>query len=424
MLIRNARVIDPANATDEIRDIFIDGGVIAGSGNSDGEIIDAAGLIASPGLVDVHAHFRDPGQTEKETLHTGALAAAAGGYTSVVCMANTIPAVDSAAVLGSILERAAQEDIHIYQTAALTEGRNGRMLTDMAGLKEAGAAGFTDDGSPVTDAGLVKKAMQEAVRLDTVLSFHEEDPAYVWEAGINSGKVSETMGIRGADRRAEYTMIERDLKLALDTGARIDIQHVSARESVELIRRYKAKDGRGLIHAEAAPHHFSLTEEAVTLKGSRAKVNPPLRTEEDRLAVAEGLSDGTLDLIATDHAPHTEEEKSREILKCPSGMVGLETALSLGITKLVDAGHLTLFRLIELMSVNPARLYGIPAGDLSIGKPADLVIFDPEAVWTVSEEDLHSKSKNTPFTGMTLHGRVRYTISNGRIIYTGSSTSV
>ncbi|MCR5746548.1 MAG: dihydroorotase [Lachnospiraceae bacterium] len=420
MLIKNARVIDPGNDTDEILDIRFYDGKIAEKGSieplKDETIIDASGLTVSPGLIDVHTHFRDPGQTSKETLHTGSLAAAAGGYTSVICMANTIPAVDSIDTLEDILFRAKNESINIYQTAAVTEGRAGKRLVPMKELAEAGAIGFTDDGSPIMDEELVKTAMEKAVSLGKVLSFHEEDPRYVWEAGVNSGKISEGMGLKGADRSAEVVMIKRDILLALETGAVIDIQHVSAKESVHMIRQLKEGDKNGLIHAEATPHHFSLTEEAVAEKGSLAKVNPPLRTEADRRAVIDGIADGTIDLIATDHAPHTAEEKSADFVKAPSGMIGLETALALGITNLVKEGYISLTRLIELMSVNPAKLYGLNAGNLSIGSPADIVIFDPDEEWVVREEDIYSRSKNSPFIGHKLYGRVKYTIVNGKMI--------
>ena len=422
MLIKNARLIDPLNDTEEICHILIENGVVeqiikGGDFTYNGEEIDASGLITAPGLVDVHAHFRDPGQTEKETLHTGAAAAAAGGYTSVVCMANTSPAVDNTKTLKDVLNRAISEKIHIYQTAAVTKGRSGRELTDMPGLITAGAAGFTDDGTAITDEALVRTAMQDAAQLGAVLSFHEEDPAFVKEAGINKGRISDAMGIYGADRKAEYSLVERDIKIALETGARIDIQHVSAKESVEIIREYKAKDRNELIHAEATPHHFSLTDDAIIRYGSNAKVNPPLRTDEDRIAVIEGIRDETLDIIATDHAPHTSEEKSVELIKAPSGMVGLETALSLAITNLVAPGYITLPELVKRMSYNPAKLYGLKAGRIEAGAPADIVIFDPENIWTVSEEMLHSRSKNSPFIGTTLKGRVIYTVSNGIIVY-------
>lgn len=427
MIIKGARVIDPANDIDATLDIRIRDGIIADVASGltaldSEEVLNAEGLTAAPGLVDVHSHFRDPGQTHKETLHTGALAAAAGGYTSVICMANTLPAVDNIDTLSDIIRRAHDEKIHIYQTAAVTRDRAGESLSDMEALKEAGAAGFTDDGSPIMDLSVVTSAMKEAARIDTILSFHEEDPAYVGIAGINEGAASGRLGIKGADRKAEYSMVERDLKLALDTGARIDIQHVSAKESVDLIREYKMKDRKGLIHAEATPHHFSLTEDAISDYGSLAKVNPPIRTEEDRLAIIRGLADGTLDLIATDHAPHAASEKGAALTEAPSGMTGLETALSLGITNLVKTDMLSLPALISLMSLNPARLYGLPAGTLSTGAPADIVLFDRDMEYTLTENILHSRSFNTPFIGKTLTGRVMYTISDGQIVFSSSSS--
>lgn len=427
MIIKGARVIDPANDIDATLDIRIRDGIIADVASGltaldSEEVLNAEGLTAAPGLVDVHSHFRDPGQTHKETLHTGALAAAAGGYTSVICMANTLPAVDNIDTLSDIIRRAHDEKIHIYQTAAVTRDRAGESLSDMEALKEAGAAGFTDDGSPIMDLPVVTSAMKEAARIDTILSFHEEDPAYVGIAGINEGAASGRLGIKGADRKAEYSMVERDLKLALDTGARIDIQHVSAKESVDLIREYKMKDRKGLIHAEATPHHFSLTEDAISDYGSLAKVNPPIRTEEDRLAIIRGLADGTLDLIATDHAPHAASEKGAALTEAPSGMTGLETALSLGITNLVKTDMLSLPALISLMSFNPARLYGLPAGTLSTGAPADIVLFDRDMEYTLTENILHSRSFNTPFIGKTLTGRVMYTISDGQIVFSSSSS--
>lgn len=427
MIIKGARVIDPANDIDATLDIRIRDGIIADVASGltaldSEEVLNAEGLTAAPGLVDVHSHFRDPGQTHKETLHSGALAAAAGGYTSVICMANTLPAVDNIDTLSDIIRRAHDEKIHIYQTAAVTRDRAGESLSDMEALKEAGAAGFTDDGSPIMDLSVVTSAMKEAARIDTILSFHEEDPAYVGIAGINEGAASGRLGIKGADRKAEYSMVERDLKLALDTGARIDIQHVSAKESVDLIREYKMKDRKGLIHAEATPHHFSLTEDAISDYGSLAKVNPPIRTEEDRLAIIRGLADGTLDLIATDHAPHAASEKGAALTEAPSGMTGLETALSLGITNLVKTDMLSLPALISLMSLNPARLYGLPAGTLSEGAPADIVLFDRDMEYTLTENILHSRSFNTPFIGKTLTGRVMYTISDGQIVFSSSSS--
>ncbi|MCR4590105.1 MAG: dihydroorotase [Lachnospiraceae bacterium] len=420
-LIKNAQIISPGDGLFLSGDILIKDGLvdrIAGSIEAvpdSTEIIDAKGAYAAPGFVDVHSHFRDPGQTEKEDIHTGAAAAAAGGYTTVVCMANTLPAVDNTGTLNEILSKASLEAVHVLQCASVTKERKGAALTDFDALIAAGAAGFTDDGSPITDEVLLKAAMEKAKTLDTILSFHEEDPAFIGVAGINEGKVSEKLGIKGAHRDAEICMVKRDLELALETGCRIDIQHVSAKESVELIRAAKKRDGNDLIHAEVTPNHFSLTEEAVMEYGALAKINPPLRTEEDRLALIEGLKDGTMDLIATDHAPHTKSDKEKELPDCMSGITGLETAFSLGLKNLVDPGHLSLKELITLMSVNPAKAYGLNAGHLREGAPADIVIFDTKENTTYSS--FRSRSDNSPFKGQTLPGRILHTIASGRKVF-------
>ena len=420
ILIKGARVLSPGDGPEEEKDILIRDGVVARIAGNIGadeaeEVIDAGGAYASPGFVDVHSHFRDPGQTEKEDIHTGAGAAAAGGYTTVVCMANTVPAVDSVEVLGSVYEKAAKEDIRVLQCASVTLGRSGKELTDFEALKKAGAAGFTDDGSPIMDEGLVRSAMEEAKRLDTILSFHEEDPGFIGVAGINEGPVSKELNIRGASREAEISMVKRDLALALEIGCRIDIQHVSAKETVELIREAKKRDRGGLIHAEVTPNHFSMTEDAVRKYGALAKINPPLRSEEDRQALIEGLKDGTIDIIATDHAPHTKGDKEKELSRCMSGIIGLETAFSLGLKNLVEPGHITLSELIKLMSLNPAEAYGLDAGHLREGGNADIVIFrtDEETVY----DRFKSLSDNTPFKGMTAPGRIVHLIARGRKVY-------
>lgn len=422
LLIKNAHILSPGDKLDTVGSLVIKDGQIQSISEDNAadeslcdDVIDASGAYAAPGFVDVHTHFRDPGQTEKEDIKSGAGAAAEGGYSTVICMANTVPAVDTAETLQYIQEKAEKELIHIYQCAAVTKGRSGKELNDLKALKDAGAAGFTDDGSPIMDRELVKKAMTEAAELDMVLSFHEEDPAYIGVAGINQGKVSEKLGIKGAGREAEISMIKRDLALALETGCRIDIQHVSAAESVELIRQAKEKDGDNLIHAEATPNHFSLTEEAVLEYGSLAKINPPLRTESDRQAIIEGLKDGTIDMIATDHAPHTKADKDKELPKCMSGIIGLETAFSLGLRNLVNPGHISLSRLIELMSLNPAELYKLNAGHLRAGSPADIVIFrtDEETAYN----SFRSRSDNTPFKGKTLPGKILHLIAGGRKVF-------
>ena len=359
MLIKNGFLIDPASDTERLVDLRITDGLIqtlADAGtltpeNGEDEL-DAAGLMISPGLVDTHIHFRDPGFTYKEDLHTGSLAAAAGGFTSVICMANTSPVIDSVPVLKELMEREALEDIHIFQAAAVSCGLKGEEMTSMKELAAAGARGFTDDGIPLKNAAFLYKAMEEAKALDLPISLHEEDPAFIETNGINHGPVSDALGIYGSPSIAEESLVARDCLLALRSGAQVVIQHISSGQSVELVRTFKAMGAN--LHAEATPHHFTLTDEAVLKYGALAKMNPPLRTENDRLAIIEGLKDGTIDLIATDHAPHSTEEKSRPITQTPSGIIGLETSLALGITSLVRPGHLTLSQLIEKMTINPA----------------------------------------------------------------------
>ena len=358
MLIKNGFLIDPASDTERLVDLRITDGLIqtlADAGtltpeNGEDEL-DAAGLMISPGLVDTHIHFRDPGFTYKEDLHTGSLAAAAGGFTSVICMANTSPVIDSVPVLKELMEREALEDIHIFQAAAVSCGLKGEEMTSMKELAAAGACGFTDDGIPLKNAAFLYKAMEEAKALDLPISLHEEDPAFIETNGINHGPVSDALGIYGSPSIAEESLVARDCLLALRSGAQVVIQHISSGQSVELVRTFKAMGAN--LHAEATPHHFTLTDEAVLKYGALAKMNPPLRTENDRLAIIEGLKDGTIDLIATDHAPHSTEEKSRPITQTPSGIIGLETSLALGITSLVRPGHLTLSQLIEKMTINP-----------------------------------------------------------------------
>ena len=420
MLIKNGFLIDPASDTECLVDLRITDGLIqtlADAGtltpeNGEDEL-DVAGLMISPGLVDTHIHFRDPGFTYKEDLHTGSLAAAAGGFTSVICMANTSPVIDSVPVLKELMEREALEDIHIFQAAAVSCGLKGEEMTSMKELAAAGACGFTDDGIPLKNAAFLYKAMEEAKALDLPISLHEEDPAFIETNGINHGPVSDALGIYGSPSIAEESLVARDCLLALRSGAQVVIQHISSGQSVELVRTFKAMGAN--LHAEATPHHFTLTDEAVLKYGSLAKMNPPLRTEKDRLAIIEGLKDGTIDLIATDHAPHSTEEKSRPITQTPSGIIGLETSLALGITSLVRPGHLTLSQLIEKMTINPANLYHLPCGSVTEGKAADLVLFDPNEKWI--PETYASKSSNSPFTGWELYGKVKYTICDGKIVY-------
>lgn len=424
LLIENGYIIDPKSGIEGNFDILTEGKKIKRIGKNlkstlSGvelnccRVIDAKGKLIAPGLVDVHVHFRDPGFTHKEDIFTGAKAAAKGGFTSVVLMANTKPTVDNVDTLSEILARGERTDINVYTCGNVTMGMQGKEMVDMDALKANGAVGFTDDGVPIMDEALVKKAMEKVAALNVPISFHEEDPSLITNNGVNRGKASEFYGIGGSPREAEYTMVERDLKIALETGAAIDIQHISTKEAVDMVRQAK-KQGNN-IHAEATPHHFTLTEEAVIKYGTLAKMNPPLRTEEDRLAIIKGLQDGTIDMIATDHAPHTMEEKSQDITKAPSGIIGLETALPLAITSLVREGHLTMKEVLLKMSYNPAKLYHLEAGYLGEGGPADMILVDSEKSQVIDE--FLSKSPNSPFKGWNLYGVVETTICQGKVVY-------
>lgn len=419
MLIKNIRLIDPYTGFDNITDILISDGKITeinkNISSEDSDVIDGSGLTAAPGLIDVHVHFRDPGFTHKEDIYTGAKAAAKGGYTTVVLMANTNPTVDNEETLSYIINKGKETDINVHTVANVTVGMKGKELTDMPYLYEKGAAGFSDDGIPIMDTELLRNAFVQAKALGVPVSLHEEDPNLITNNGINAGEVSEALGIAGSPKDAEITMISRDVEIAMETGVSLDVQHISTKEGVEIVR--KARETHKNIHAEATPHHFTLTEHAVLDFGTNAKMNPPLRTEEDRLAIIKGLQDGTIEIIATDHAPHSKEEKAREITKAPSGILGLETALSLGITELVKKGYLSINDLIKKMTVGPAKLYGFENiyASVSVGRCAYLVIFDENESYTVN--GFKSKSSNSPFTGQTLSGKVKYTICNGKVIY-------
>jgi len=431
MIIKGAKILDPLNRIEGVGDIVIRDGKIADVYQyeqiekeerekrekerqwKEEEILEASGLIAAPGLIDVHVHFRDPGFLYKEDIHTGAKAAAKGGFTTVICMANTKPVIDRVETLNYVLKEGKKTPIHVLSAAAISKNFEGRELTDMASLKEAGAVGFTDDGIPLQNGIFVREAMLRAKELSIPLSFHEEDPSFIQNNGINHGKISAQLGIYGSPVLAEDSLIARDCMIALDTKATIHIQHISSAHGVELVRLAQRMGAD--VWAEATPHHFTLTEEAVLKYGSLAKMNPPLRTEEDRLAILKGLKDGTISIIATDHAPHSKEEKEKPLTQAPSGIIGLETSLALGITKLVKEGYLTMSELIEKMSVNPSKLYHLNKGSLSIGAEADLVLFDPKEEWIVS--DYVSKSCNSPFTGWRLTGKVKRTICGGNTVY-------
>lgn len=418
ILIKNGRVIDPKSKRDEVIDLIISEDLIykIGKFNEDKtyeQIIDAKGKIVAPGLIDVHVHFRDPGFTYKEDIQTGSDSAARGGFTTVVCMANTKPVVDNEDTLKYILEESKKTKINVLQVAAISKEFKGKELVDMDALKASGAVGFSDDGIPLMDSKIVFEAMAKAKELNLPISLHEEDSSLIGNSGINQGKISKQLGIIGAPNVAEDVMVARDCMLALNTGAKVNIQHISSGNSVDMVRM--AKQMGANVTAEASPHHFTLTEEAVLKHGTLAKMNPPIRTEDDKKKIIEGLKDDTIEIIATDHAPHSNEEKERELLKAPSGIIGLETSLALGITNLVKEGHLSMLKLLEKMTINPAKLYNLKVGNIEENAKADLVIFDADEKWIV--KDFSSKATNSPFIGETLFGKVKYTICNGNIIY-------
>lgn len=419
MIIKGGRVIDPLSKRDEVLDIKIEDGKIveiakdieASSGNE--EIIDAREKIVVPGLIDVHVHFRDPGQTHKEDLVTGSQAAIAGGFTSVVQMANTSPKIDSKEKIIEHYKRARDLPLKVFTVSALTRNFGDLELVDMEENFKRGALAFTDDGIPNRNSKLILEAMNRAKELGAIISFHEEDPELIEQNGINHSEVSDKLGIYGSPKIAETSFIARDVAMAIYTGAKISIQHISTGLGVDLVKFGKEMGAN--IYAEVTPHHIALNDSAVLEYGSLAKMNPPLRSEEDRLRIIEGLKEGTIEIIATDHAPHTSEEKSKEITKAPSGIIGLETSFSICYENLVLTKEISLMKLIELMSTNPARIYGLEGGEISQSKIADLAIIDLESEYKIDK--YKSKSSNTPFKDKTLRGEVLYTISEGKIVF-------
>ncbi len=419
LLIKNGRVVDPKSGFDKVTDVLIDGKRVIKIGQSLDQVadrvIDATGLVVAPGLVDIHVHFREPGQTHKEDIHTGALAAAAGGVTTVVMMANTNPTISDVTTLKEVLASAAKEDIHIYTNATVTKNFDGQNLTDFKALLEAGAVSLSDDGIPLQSSKLVKEALELAKENNTFIALHEEDPELNGILGFNETIARDKFGFCGATGVAEYSMVARDAMIAHATQAHLHIQHLSKAESVKVVEF--AQQLGAPVTAEAAPQHFSKTEDLLLVKGTMAKMNPPLRTESDRLAVIEGLKSGVISVIATDHAPHHADEKAvADMTKAPSGMTGLETSLSLGLTNLVETRELTLLDFLAKMTSNPADLYGFDAGYLAENGPADILIFADKEDRLVSDK-FASKASNSPFIGEKLKGVVKYTICDGRIIY-------
>ena len=417
LLIKNARVISPADELDGKTDILIRDGKIAETGENliaEAETIDAEGLCAVPGLVDMHVHLRDPGQTEKEDILTGCSAAAAGGVTSLLAMPNTTPVADSPETVRYILDKAKNARARVYVAASVTKGLKSEEPTDLDALKEAGATALSDDGRPVENTKYLREAMRRAPGLGLTVAAHCED-LYLADGGkINEGEVSEQLGIKGIPAAAEDCGTAREIALAAAENVPVHICHVSTKTSVALIRDAKRRGVK--VTAETAPHYFSLTEKELLAKDADFRMNPPLRTTEDLAAIIEGLRDGTLDAIATDHAPHTPQDKA-DFVCAPNGSIGMETSFAVANTYLVKTGLLTLGELIEKMSVNPARILGIPAGTLQAGAPADIALIDPDECWTVDVNRLHGKSKNTPFKGKTLCGKVKMTVLDGRVVF-------
>jgi len=418
LAIINGLVIDPATGLADKRDVLVEGERIAaiGDGLRGAVILDAAGCVVCPGFVDLHVHFREPGNESKETILTGSKAAAHGGFTSVVTMPNTNPPIDNAGMLELVIRRAAETAcIRIWPSACATKERAGKEMTEMAELKTVGAIAVTDDGSDIPSSWVMRRVLEYADMCGLPFLAHCEDRTLCDNGVMNEGYVSTRLGLPGIPKATEEIMVERNIRLAAMTGARIHIQHVTTADTVEIIRRAKARGIR--VTAETAPHYWTLTDEAVTSFDTNTKMNPPLREAVDVAAIKEGLADGTIDCIATDHAPHAVTEKDVEYQMAPFGILGLETALALTITDLVEPGVLTLAQAIRKLTSAPAGIVGLPTGFLAPGGPADITVFDPRAEWTVDPHAFESLSRNTPFGGRVVRGLVKYTICNGRVVY-------
>jgi dihydroorotase len=425
IVLRGGRVIDPASGRDEVCDVVLRDGKIEGIGRNDGTpdnatIRDVSGMIVCPGLIDVHVHLREPGGEHKETIASGARAAAAGGFTAVCAMPNTDPPIDDPASVGYVLaEGQRARSARVYPVGAISVGLLGERLTEIGEMVDAGAVAITDDGRPVPTGGLMRLALEYSRTFGIPVADHCEEKSLSRGGSMNEGLVSTRLGLIGIPNASEDTMIARDLLLAELTGGQLHIQHVSTRRGVDMIRDAKQRGIR--VSAEATPHHLTLTDEAADSYRTNAKVNPPLRAEKDRLAVIEGLRDGTLDIIATDHAPHHYDEKEQAFEDAPFGLVGLETCLGLIMTHVIANNVLTLAQMIERMSVTPARVFNLPGGSLANGAVADVTVIDPAARWTVEPSSFLSKSRNTPFTGWALTGRAALTIVGGAIAWDASA---
>ena len=421
LLIRQGRLVDPVGGIGGVMDILLEDGKVAVIGSDirerDAEIIDARGLTVCAGLVDMHVHLREPGFEYKETVETGAAAAAHGGFTSIACMPNTRPVTDSPEGIDLVKQKAAQAcGVHVWPIGAVSKGLKGQELTDFEAMKGAGAVALSDDGVPVQNANLMRDGLILAHRQNLTILSHCEDADMVKNYAVNEGRISRQLRINGRPAIAEELMVARDAMLAEETGAAVHICHISTAKSVAIVRRYKRKGVQ--ITCETCPQYFSLTEDEILTQGTMARVNPPLRTRADVEAVIEGLKDGTIDAIATDHAPHSVEEKAKALTEAPSGMVGLETALGVTLTYLYHTKEMPLSDILRKMTINPACILRLPTkGRLSIGADGDMVIFDPAEEWTVDPERFASKGRNTPFAGKKLKGKVKYTIVGGKVVY-------
>lgn len=414
--LRGGRVIDPASGRDAAGDVWIKGGVIVEPQEGPAEVVDCTGLLVTPGLIDMHVHLREPGQESKETIYSGTRAAAAGGYTSICCIPNTRPVIDSQTGIKFILSRAQTDAaVNVFPYASITKGQEGRELTEFGDLLQAGAVGFTDDGLPIMNNQVMRRALEYSKTFGTLILDHCEDKNLAEGGVMFEGELSTRLGLKGWPSVAESIHVVRDIDLAEFTGARIHIFHVSTRASITFIRNARARGVR--VSGEVSPHHLTLTVDALKDYDTNFKMNPPLATEADRRAAIEALRDGTLEVIATDHAPHTQMEKDEMFAEAPNGIIGMETAFAVLNTGLVRTGEIGLPRIIEAMTVKPAGLLGLDKGTLAVGAAADVAVFDTERAWTVDPEQFHSKSRNCPWNGQELVGRPVRTYVAGRLVY-------
>lgn len=420
LLIKQGRLVDPVGGIGGVMDVLVEDGKVVAIGSKvhdeEAQVIDANGFVVSAGLVDMHVHLREPGFEYKETIETGCAAAAKGGVTSIACMPNTKPVIDTPELVAFVQEQAKKAcGVNVLPIAAVSKGQQGKELTDTGALAAAGVVAFSDDGVPIQDANLMRDALIIARDHKLPILTHSEDAGMVCNYAVNEGEVSRKLGIPGRPAIAEELMIMRDAMLAEETGSAVHVCHVSTARSVDIVRQYKKKGVR--ITCETCPQYFTLTEDEVLKQGTMARVNPPLRTQKDVEAIIAGLQDGTIDAIVTDHAPHSAEEKARPLTEAPSGMVGLETSLAISLTMLYHTGKMDLSTLLRKMTVEPSRILGVRKGRLALGEDADIVIFDPNEEWIVDPGQFASKGRNTPFGGYKLKGRVKYTIVGGNVIY-------